>query len=900
MNLSRCDAFAIRCFAPLCAVLARLLALGVAAYSPVAAAQVTPPNRIARPPDVLHLYRSVKEFDFDERPLGNFERTPMYWTRLEGTGLPAFARGEFDDAVGHTAPPSFRLRLSGIGSNVCYEYRNADLEVSPGSDYQIVGYVRCEGLKYARAFIGAYLVDATGRRIPGSENISPLVATTDAWERVELAIVGDYESAAAIRLQLWILQTHIWDQTAHRPDAIIREDVNASAWFDDISVYRLPRARLRLSAPGGLSQIGADDAFEIELSNMSNESLDARLVIHDADGREVRVIDSNLIASEQTRTRIPLPALSAGYYTCRLFLSSRGDSLLERSISFAVLSPLPAISASENDVGVELGRWRGADPAGLEALALQLGCRAVMLPLSLDESADDLDRHEESRELALLVRALVGRRMEPICVLTTTALQDNRNQAAQDSSAALTAYFEERLGPVLMQLGGALATWQLGDQPLDTPRGSVWNEASREAVRAYLSRHVTLPELVLPVLDSATAIDARDILLVRIPEYIPTRGIVPHLEFLTETSDRRRWVSLRMPRATDSREMRLADQMRRIVLTKALAPERIFLPACFAQSSDGGALAWHPTEEFIPFRTLIAYLAGKIADTVIYLDEDCIGIVFREPGRPREGVMVAWTWRDRPLSDPLRVYLGDQPRMIDIWGNRSELRVDQGRTLLPLSPMPIIVDGVEAPLAHLAASFSIFPDHLDPSEPDRTPTIRFTNTFETTLVGRFEISGPSSWRVSPQAVEFSIPAGESLERPLSIVTPPRQVATTETVRITMQIRSPADARLQFETPLTVGLRDIQVHATARWEGPDLLVEQTLRNQSRQTVSFTGSCDAPLRPRIERAFMEVPPGEYRTQRYLIRDARELSGRRIRLGVNEIRGTRTLEQLVDIPN
>lgn len=897
MSLSRSAARRYRSSGSGVAVFALILAGSLVLPVSTAVAQVAIDGRITRPPEVLHLYRSVKEFDFDERPRGNFEATPMYWVRLEGAGLPAFARGELDDDVGHAAPPSFRLRLSGIGSNVCYEYRHTDLEVSAGSDYQVVGYVRCDGIRYARAFIGAFLVDAGGRRIPGSENISPLVATNGAWERVELAIVGDFETAAAIRLQLWILQSHVWDENARRPDTIVREDVSASAWFDDISVYRLPRARLRLSSPGGLSLSGADDAFEIELSNLSNESLDARLVIHDADGRELLAIDSDLIVSEQARTRIPLPALPAGYYTCHLYLSSREKSLLERSVPFAVLTPVPAISTGENDVGVELERWRGTDSAGLEALATQLGCRAILLPLSLHESASDLERHEESRELAMLVRALVGRRIEPIGVLTDSGPHD---EPRQDSPAALTAYFEERLGPALMQLGGALATWQLGGQPLDAARANFWDESRREAVRSYLSRHVTLPELVLPVLDPAAAIDARDILLVHIPEYIPTRGIVPQLEFLTEASERRRWISLRMPRAADSREMRIADQMRRFVLTKALAPDRIFLPACFAQSSDGGALAWHPTEEFIPFRTLIAFLAGKVADTVVHLDEDCLGIVFREPGRPREGVMVAWTWRDRPLSEPLRVYLGDQPHLIDLWGNRSDLRVEEGRTLLPLSPTPVIVDGVEAPLAHLAAGFSILPDRLDPSAPGLAPTIRFTNTFETTLVGRLDIGGPPSWRVSPAMVEFSIPAGETLERPLSIMTPPRQVATTESVRVTMQIRSPTDARLQFETPLTVGLRDIQVHAIARWEGPDLLVEQTLRNQSRQAVSFTGSCDAPLRSRIERAFMDVPPGEYRTHRYLIRDARELAGRRIRVGVSEIRGSRTMEQLVDIPD
>lgn len=882
------------------AALATCIAL---AGTPALAAQ--PPNdqdAIARPSEVLHLYRSIRQFDFNERPLGNFETTPMYWKRLEGRGLPAYARGEFDETTGHAAAPSFRLRLSGVGSNVCYEYRGDDLGVVPGSDYQVVSYVRCESMKYSRAFVGAFLVDIAGNRIPGSESISPLLSDTPDWQRVELALVGDFADAAALRLQLWILQSHNWDAAANRPDTIIREDVNATAWFDDIVVYCLPRARLRLDSPGNVCYADAKNAIEIELSNISSESLDARLLIQDPAGRDVYSLEGNILAPDDPRARVILPRLAPGLYRCRLFLSSRSESLLERSIEFAVLAPMPPVTAGEHDVGVDVARWAGADIRGLQELTAQFGCRAVRVNVPLDPFSSDGDRTEQGRDLAALVRALVGSRIEPIGVLDESPqnadLSDTHAQGALRRDTP--DYFEDLLGPALMQLGGSLATWQLGARPLDTPGGDTWSNDRRQMVHAYLSRHVTLPELVIPAIDPNRVIDPRDVLSVEIPAYVPTRSLVPHLEFLTQTSPNRRWLTLEEPRAGVSREMHLADLMRRFVLAKAMAPDRIFLPAPVEQSTDGGSLAWQPTEQYVLYRTLISFLAGKTADTVIHLDDDCIGIVFRDPLRPRQGVMVAWTWRDRPLDQPLRAYLGGAPLMIDLWGNREPLPVEQGRVSLPLSPIPIIIDGVEAPLAHLAASFSISPDYLDPSEPDNAPTIRFSNTFETTLTGRLEISGPGAWRISPANIEFSIQSGATFERALAIGTPPRQVATTEVVRAVLIIRSPSEARLEFETPLTVGLRDIQVQATAHWDGPDLVVEQTLRNQSRRPVSFVGRCDAPLHPRMERAFRDVPPGEYRTQRYVLPDSRELIGHRVRLGVIEVSGSRSLEQLVDIPD
>src|SRR5207248_2743908 len=53
--------------------------------------------------------RVVKSFDFDESRLGNFELTPMNWSRHVGEGFPRYLQARFDRAVGHTAAPSLRL-----------------------------------------------------------------------------------------------------------------------------------------------------------------------------------------------------------------------------------------------------------------------------------------------------------------------------------------------------------------------------------------------------------------------------------------------------------------------------------------------------------------------------------------------------------------------------------------------------------------------------------------------------------------------------------------------------------------------------------------------------------------------------------------------------------------------
>jgi len=193
------------------------------------------PNSDTQPTD---FYKLVKHFDFDEQPLGNYEETPMHWIRLAGPGLPTYARGRFDHEVGHEAPPSFQLRL--IGGNVGYEYQQRDLTVIPGSDYRVDAYVQTEGLRQARAFLEVYLVDRYGETIPRSNRVSELIRSdpseATAWQLLRVDVPGDYPTAYALRPRLWILQSYVWCSPSElEVDPIVRRDIHARAWFDDIS-----------------------------------------------------------------------------------------------------------------------------------------------------------------------------------------------------------------------------------------------------------------------------------------------------------------------------------------------------------------------------------------------------------------------------------------------------------------------------------------------------------------------------------------------------------------------------------------------------------------------------------------------------------------------------------------
>ncbi len=199
------------------------------------------------------LRRVVHRFDFDERELGNYESVPMHWTRVQGAQFPGFSLGAFDADVGRTAPPSFRLGTD--GRNVGLWYHGPATEVRPNSEYLIVGWIRPDRLVHARASLSAYYLDCQGLPIEGTQAFGRLVGDDalgggpGAWQRVGIHLPAGPPEARTIGLTAWVVQREVWDHTPRPHRHIEPQDIDAGAWFDDITIYRMPPAVLAAKSP---------------------------------------------------------------------------------------------------------------------------------------------------------------------------------------------------------------------------------------------------------------------------------------------------------------------------------------------------------------------------------------------------------------------------------------------------------------------------------------------------------------------------------------------------------------------------------------------------------------------------------------------------------------------------
>lgn len=861
------------------------------------------------------LYKLERLFDFDEAKLGNYTETPMHWNAIRGPGLPAFDIGKLDFQVGHNAPPSFRVNLWRL--NVVYEYSHVDLTVVPESDYLITGHIRARDIGNARAFLVAYFVNRFGEWIPGTDRVSNLIASTGAadepWQPVHVSLPNDHPDAFGLRVQIRVMQSQYWDPPDPRhPDPIVVRDAAADVWLDDLQVYRLPHARLGFSNPARLVEVGAPASLLVEVRNATSSPLQAELVIEDRFGAECHrqgLVAPSMLTTDAVGTsakqqyqlvamaenglkpiEAPLPALPAGGYVARLSVLSGGQALLERSVAFAVVPQLPFTPAAVGDIGVDFGPWR---EGGTQAIADQisgLGVGAVKFGVPMRGASREGAQVDSFRRLSELIRTLAARRIESS--ITMLAASEETPRTLREALAE-NPRWPDLFRPVFAHFGSLISTWQLGDET-EMLRGPVWDRAAIAEVRNLLARFVTAPRLLGPTY-AAPLPDTTPAVLV--PRAIAGANLPWHFADLRERTPQP-WLRLEAPYPLGSFEApALMDQLRRLTLTRALGAERVYVDAPLMWSDESGAPAWEPTADYVPLRTFAWALSGRRAVGVMSPLPDTVAILFEGP---LDAVIVFWTWRQNAVRDPVGLYLGPDVRQIDAWGASSAVEMRAGRAFLEFTPEPRILYGVRPATALLQSTFEVSPQTVQLHEPEPRPVLRFQNPFDTTLSGEMTLTPPINWQVDPSEVSFSLGPRETFERVLRFTLPPRQIAQELGLEVALRIHEPESAEMLFLTPLRISLRDVRVETRVDFtEQDDLIVYQTLHNLSDAPVNFSAFCAAPGRPREEREFRQVGPGEVTQVSYVFLAAPDLRGALLHMGIREIRGKRSLDELVRAP-
>ncbi len=419
---------------PITPILLTLATLAAATRAQSAAPPAAPPSPAA-------FSRTLATFDFEERSKGNFESTPMFWSRLVGRGYPAYSLGQFDPALARSPGNAFRLDIN--GGSVAYRFTPGDgparIPITPDADYVIIAFVKTTPLAHAKADLAAWFADDKGNLLPASEaHATPYARSPDdpadqpdGWHVLHLFLHGPPAGSPArsLALQVGLLQPQQLGPAA--PSGLparfelYQQDITGSAWFDDITVFQLPRLSVTLPAEATIAPTTATSGrgvnifppaapvqLELTVSDLSPAHDDApaksvplavRLKITDPD---------NLLYASDTWSADPTPdhpwthryshpSLPPGLYTATLDItespspaSPNGALIARRQTRFLTLAPAPATAAPNPDFGLSAAHWPVDAWPALPALLRTSGAGLLQVPAWRDDLPDDTVRRD--------------------------------------------------------------------------------------------------------------------------------------------------------------------------------------------------------------------------------------------------------------------------------------------------------------------------------------------------------------------------------------------------------------------------------------------------------------------------------------------------------------------------
>ncbi len=884
-----------------------LWAAGVVALAPTWASAQAPGDLSAtvdRTP--ISARRIVAHFDFDERALGNDGSVPRAWRPFRTDGFPAYLQGRFDESLGRSAAPSFRLDLD--GGSVAYQYEGRDIGVRANSDYLIVAWVRTQGLDTARAYMTACFLDRKGHKLAGTELRSSLaggVPQSD-WQALAIGLHDPPENARYIGITLWLTQQAIWDSRPFPPHFIHREDIQATAWFDDVTVFRLPRVSLKTSNPGNV--FGPAEPVEIraEVADPDGLVLAAGLQIESADGRFRENRPVEIGAEGQGGTRVVYDRLAVGLYRVELKVETGEVPLTWRTLR---LAKLPAPFSPPVAIGKGFGLI--LDDTAPELLPAQrellrhLRTEAVKLPVWRAQQAAVAGLPPDTAPLDAYMEAIVDAGAEPVGVLV-----DDPSSAATGHLAAVQSMMdilsEDPLvwKPMIAHLWGRYAglihVWQVGRDDdeataADYRLGNVIEHLATEMAGIMSNAHLATGHSLRRPAEPPGAADHR---VVEVPAGVPLTDLAGCLEpVVASARPGHAWVTVRAHRAdVYPREVRLAELARRMVEARFLGSGVVFASAPWETEAGVLGVSADPTEDYLVVRTVSDVLGAARPVSRMTLGAGARCLVFDRNGR---ALAFVWDEYAPPQGREHLLYLGEDAEQIDLWGNRVEMPPAGRHHRVRIGPMPTFIVNTPTWLLEFRREFAVSPALVEASFESESREIRFRNTFHEPISGLLRLLGPEGWDVRPSKFSFALQPGEEFRQTVAIRFPAN--AEAEVRSLVGDFSLDADRRYQIVTPawFELGLADIDLDTFAYRHGDHAVIRVAMTNRTPSVLNFDAYVIAPGRQRSERLFAYVQSGQSVGKEFLLERAGELSGRDIRIGLRERTGTRMWNRVLRLP-
>ncbi len=847
------------------------------------------------------LSRVLRTIDYEERELGNVEDLPMHWNKVQGPGMPHYVNGKLTSDQHHGGKFSFRMDLN--GGSVLYRYDPRLMSVRHGAHYRVETFVRTTVMRHARARLAACLTDIDGRPLAGTWSYSPLFAATDdqaEWQPVAVELTADHPQAAYLLVEIGVLQPEKYRPTSLGERAIFPQDINGTAWFDDLVVWQVPQVFLSTDQPGNLFPRSASPQIRVLVNDRFTDDLAAQLRVCDAEGRCVYQHSGSL---ENARTLgdgekefvLTIPALPAGWYRAQLAMTSQKVPLGTQTLDFVVLADEGTITPPDPRFGLIATKLPFAGWSELPQLLPYLAAARVKLGVWSDQG--DVQQVDSAGFDDLLEKLTAIGITPTACLLQPPpSLLAGGTGGWKQLMLMPSQLWRDRLAYMVARHANHLDRWQLGEDGSDA---FVTDPAMREIYRTIYKEFTDLvqhPDLAMPwpawydLEGQLPATVALSVPATVLPSQLPL-----YISDLGNRSDHHLSLSLQtLDETAYGRPMRMRDLAQRVIYALSAGAQRIDLPLPFAVSQVNGRWTRQPSEDFLMMRTLLTTLSGAAYVGRVPIAEGVEAFLFERNG---EGILALWDRDSGQAKRTLTLNLGKNPRRVDLWGNCTPLLADaqqrqQGQVSFELGPMPFFLLDIDGRMAQLRSSVALDRPLVESSFQAHSRKIRFVNPYRQALAGTLRLRAPSGWLLSPPTFSFTLNPGETFQRDITLEFPYNSFAGSKTIdaEFSLQLEQP----VQFTVPiqLRLGLSDVGMQTLALRDGDDVLVQQVISNYGDKPISYSAFAVFPGQARQERLVTDLEPGRSIIKRYRFVKVRWDADAKVRAGVKELNGTRIL--------
>lgn len=878
------------------------------------------------------LNRLVRHFDFEEARHAPYEM-PFNFHRV-GAARHADAAGDALAADGMWGaadgfPPFGTMRLSNDhassgewsfkfsldGGSLAARVPTAVLPAMPGADYLIAVRVRTEGLMHARARLAAWLHDAQGNKIPHSRVMSRLVETAGEWHTIAVEVRGDFDNVGDLVLELQLLQPMQFGSSDVRSSATspTLSDITGYAWFDDVSVWHLPRLDVRTDEPLNLFVSPRQPSLTVLVRDVANTELEARLRVFDLDGEQVyeRLFASPLLPAPR---RVELPLTRYGWYRAVLEVYSEGDLAATKSLDFALLAPETDGLRRSGDARFMLGLHHDwpLHMAMLPEVFKRLHVGSVMVPVwHRETTARSASMMYEAAHRAL--QEMLRDRIEVQFSLERVPdeLAMLLDLSPDEVPAALghdPAVWREYLHDLLINFGLEVQRWQLGDVGGNGDWPAYATAVLGRAAKV-LGEFVPNPVLAITATADQTA-DAPPVgaLALDLPHHIPPESISEYA-FAWPDAEITLWLQP-LPEQAYTARRRAMDFAFRMVHAWRCDVDRIAVEALWQRADEGHANAPQPDPALVVWRELTRHLAGRR-----FGGELAIGNSLRcwilQGTATRSSAIVLWAEQgagDEPQHVSMQLGSG-LVSVFDLFGNEFSAELRDGAHHVRVGDEPVFVENINLELVQFRSGFALDPAFVPSEHRIHEHELVIRNPWPIPISGTLVLAEGASWRISPRAHTFTIRPNSEVRLPVEITFDRSIIAGTKRLEAEVLLAADAPFRLEVAAEFTVGLPHIDSAATWRvvrnveTGRDDLIITQYITNKGTHPVSAEAFLLAPPEANVRqqrRIVAGLEPGELAIRLFQVPDgARLLAGSSLRLGVTDRSGQGRLNYLLRIP-